>query len=377
MARKNTLWNEYLAYLENSEDISSELKIQVKESYEFLRTEFDENFLTNNPRGNPVALKIFNKAPWQVEDLVFFTKTLRKIKESDPHYQILLSKLKGKERSQLEGLPMIEIVQMAFNSNIDIRIEPIVEYSKKPDFELINPQNNDRFYGELSSLDDSDERKRRSSFHFRLFRLIEMTAPYFSYACLLKKPPVDDHIQGVLEFVKYCKSQITTSQSFQFFENDYMKIGFSTQDKLQELKNWATSNNLNLGNISGLELDYDDSKRIINNKIDEKAQQLPNSYNGVIFIRVKPLFFFTDGVSKLIEQTQASLKNYPHVIGLIVYSTLGWEKKESLTPFKNGFLSIKQQNHHTCRYTLFILNNELDLKVSIDTLKKVFRMCES
>jgi len=373
----NTLWDDYLTYIQNMDEVSSELKVEVKEAYAFLRSEFGEKFLLSDIRGHAVAAKIFQRAPWQLEDLVSFVNVLKELRDMDSNYSSLLSKLRPRDRSRSEGVPIVELARMILLAGLRIKIEPEVQFRKKPDLEISNPFNGESIYGELSILDESDERKGKSDIHFVLFRMIETTPPYLHYSCKLNAKFGSEKFQEMEEFVNKCKEEVINNKSFQIFENSYFIVGLAVEERLDDLKEWIESNQLNLDEISGLELDYDDSKRIVNNKIDEKARQLPDSHNGLIFIRVKPLFFFSDGVNNVLPLAQMKLGRYPHVVGLIIYSTIGFQKDTSVIPLDGGFLSLKQIDRLTSRYTLFILNKKTDLKIADDTLKKIFALCGS
>ncbi|HWA34285.1 MAG TPA: hypothetical protein VG737_09160, partial [Cyclobacteriaceae bacterium] len=217
----------------------------------------------------------------------------------------------------------------------------------------------------------SDERKRRSYTHRLLFKLLEMTPPYLPFACRVTKPFDESDASQIREFVTNCKSKVIKAASFEIFEEKHFVLGLVCEEKIDEVRTWAERSNLTIYNIDGLELDYDDSRRIAGNKIVEKASQLPRSNDGLIIVRVKPLSFWGGELRNTIDMVRERLKNRPHVLGAIVYSTLGHRQEPGLRRFEGGFLRITQLSDGIIQYTLFILNLNDSQKISDATLIKV------
>lgn len=373
----STLWDKYIGLIQEDTSLSQDLKLKVKEAYSFLRLELGEQFLDKSVHGHGLNEKIFNRAPWQLEDLVSMVETLQLLKHSSSNYHHLINKLKSRDKSRAEGIPMIELSKMILDAGLEVKIEPDVRSVKKPDLEIVNLDNGEKIYGELSVLNNSDERNKKASDHFFLFQIVELTPPYVHYSCKQRKT-LNRQKDGYLsEFINECKRQVIRRESFQVFENEFIEIAFAVESKLPDLKLWIEEKDLLLDQISGFELDFNESKRIVNNKIGEKAKQIPEDYNGIIFIRVNPLFFMSDGVEALIPLAQRELSKYSNIVGLIVYSFLGYQQQTGMMALDGGFLSLKQVNQLSSRYALFILNKETDLKISDNTLKKIFAICEA
>jgi hypothetical protein len=371
------LWDKYMAYVEGMEELSPDFKAKVRDTYSFLREEFGETFLTTAKHGHFLAGKVFNRAPWQLEDLISIVDTLKNLKGLNSNYQKLIEKLRSTAGSKAEGVPLIELAKMILAQGLHLKIEPEVPYIKKPDLEIINPENGDKLFAELSVLNESDDRNRKTESHHMVFQMIEMLPPYLPYSCKLKKVIDGKEIEIILENIKLSKEKTIAHEKLEVYEDEYIIAGFSTETKIDDLKTWTASQGLRMGQVAGLELDFDDSKRIVNNKIGEKAKQLPSEFNGLIFIRVSALFFLSEGVRNTAVKVQSEINKYPHVIGVVVYSFLGEKKEGAMYSFDGGFLTLTQVDQLTCRYVLFILNKKTDLKIHDETLHKLFSLCKS
>src|SRR5688500_10585638 len=115
-------WSQYEEYIRKSADISDELKERVAVCYDFLKKEFGDKFLSTVVRGHPLGIKIFNRAPWQIEDLVQFVECLSHLKTDDCNYPELIRKLKSRDKCRAEGIPFIEIAQMLRQSDFGVEI---------------------------------------------------------------------------------------------------------------------------------------------------------------------------------------------------------------------------------------------------------------
>jgi hypothetical protein len=333
-------------------------------AYSFLRKEFGERFLNQPVRGHGFNEKLFNRAPWQLEELVSIVATMKRLKDQDSNYDHLISKLKSRDKSRAEGLPILEISRMILESGFLIKIEPDIHSHKKPDLEIINPVNGDILYGELTVLNDSDDRNRkREDFDF-LFESIEMVGPPIHYACRQKKFIDQSNRDSLFKFIQDCKKKVNAANSFEIFENEFFEVGFAAESKVQQLQDWIEKEELTLDKVLGLEFNYNESKRIVNNKIREKAGQIPEGSNGVLFIRINPMFFMEHWELDLIPRAHRELRKYPNVIGMVVYSLIGVHQETGIFPYQSAFLSVKQVTQLSSRFTLYVINETADLKVS-------------
>lgn len=364
-------WSQYEEYIRKSPDVPDPLKEKAVASYDFLKAEFGEKFLSTVVRGHPLGLKIFNRAPWQLEDLVQFVECLKRLKSYECNYPELIKKLKSRDKCRAEGIPFVEIAQILHPSDFQIEVEPKVDFNKKPDLRIVAPASNEIFFGEVTVLNESDDRKRKSDDHFILFEIVELTAPYVHFGCRQKGFLNRERVDELAAFVNACKQRVIDANSFEIFENEFITIGFASESNVDELNAWLKESDLDFDQVRGLSLDFDETKRIINNKLSEKADQIPEGHNGLVFIKVNPLFFRSPGVINSLSQLPKALNQYPRVIGLVIFSFLGFEKQAAFGPFKNAFISVRPVNQHQSRYCLFVFNEKTQLLINEDTLSRL------
>ncbi len=303
------------------------------------------------------------------------------MKNQDSNYDDLISKLKSRDKSKAEGMPLLEISRMMLESGFMVKVEPKIHNIKKPDLEISNTVNGEILYGELTVLNDSEDRNRKRDDYFFLFEKIELAEPHIHYACRQKKFIDKANREPLFKFIQSCRQQVVNTNSFAIFKNEFIQVGFATESEVHHLKAWIEQDALSeqdalaFDKVTGLALDQNETKRIVNNKIREKAKQIPEGSNGLIFIRVNPVFFMVNMEIDLIPRAHQELIKYPNVIGMVVYSFIGLLQETGVFPFKSAFLSVKQVTQLSSRYTLFILNEGVELKVSEETLKKLFEMC--
>lgn len=352
-------WDSIRFTVSNSDAIPENLKNRAFRTYSFLEQELGKDFLLSHmEKGHPLYLKIFNTAPWQVQDLCDLAECIMEFKSSSPeNYQELYKKLISRERCDSEGLTVLELLRMMQPAGFKMEIEPKIEFNKKPDIKITHRSTGEAFYGELTRVFESADRKTKTKDHLELFVMIEMRGTYVHFGCQQKAPIPTSELTNLQEFINQCKQEVLEQKTFKVFENDYLLVGFADDSKLPELRSWINKNNLDFDNVVGLGQNYDETKRIINNKINEKAKQIPSDCNGVIFIKVDPNYFDSWGPINSIKQIPSYLRKYDHILGIVIYSFLHFRDNVDTTfKFRDAFWSFKNLSSVLNQYVLFIEN---------------------
>lgn len=118
--RDHYKWSKRKELICSNENIDEIVRKNALLALSFLEQEFGNSFLKINSINHPVKLKIANTAPWQIEEMIAFTETLRYLKETTNNYNKLLEKLISEQKSKIEGIPFIEVSKMLCKEKLRI-----------------------------------------------------------------------------------------------------------------------------------------------------------------------------------------------------------------------------------------------------------------
>ena len=91
--------------------------------------------------------------------------------------------------------------------------------------------------------------------------------------------------------------------------------------KLNELDEWCTQRNMRRNSLEGLQVSYDDTRRLVENrKIERKIKQLPVTHAGYVHIPVSFLYLLSMDTPDTAISIMEQLVNYPHCIGVGLYA---------------------------------------------------------
>jgi hypothetical protein len=362
-------WRALIERISEVPDINETNKLQWKEAVEFLRIELGEGFFNNCGPDHPVYIKLTN-APWLFDDLIDFVKTLKTLKDSDSNYSYLISKIRPRKKCRSEGACFVEIASTYLRQGFKIKFLESNSSQKSPDIEITDPITNDKFFIEVSQINDSDDRKQISD----EFRVISNTLLSHGFDLLysykqLKHLGKND-IKFVVEKIKNMKDEVAMSKNLLIFRNELIDLAIAHPDKHDDLMKWCKENRRDKG-AGGLPVDYNDTRRILKQrKIYKKVKQIPNGQTGILYMPIQFLYFFCMNTAETAIQIMGEIRQYPNLLGVVLYAELGQPVKEEFTEVENTVRSIRMING-IARHLLFVFNYDFRGELKENTWQRI------
>lgn len=204
----------------------------------------------------------------------------------------LLKLLNSTKQCKQEGLPFLGIIYSLQNVGFNVKLVLKSSHKKTSDLEVLNPDNNERFYIEVSKLENRDENINKSNNFRDLFNALVLTPPLMPYSCKQLQIIPENKIKGLQNKIKYLKTEAFSKETFCLFEDQdkYISLALSHPSKEYELDEWCHKYHRNKNECQGLYLNYDETYRLSNNKIKSKVKQIPPDSIGILYFPIDPLF---------------------------------------------------------------------------------------
>lgn len=369
------LWEKQIEYANQMDRIDKTMKSKYASAILFLEKELGRSFLSaknKNQKSHPLTQKVFNKASWQIIELIQFSETLKILKDSDCNYQRLKSKLLSFTDSINEGVHFIDIAKSYLNSNFKLNFLNEDPSIKTPDIKIENPINQDTFYIEVSKLNENQQlNSHTSNYHF-LSYWFQDVAPVYPCTVIQKMPFLDSDYPEIINIIIKTKNHIknkgelVTVSSDPRFEFTIAPIG-----KFDELKFICDKIGTRPNEIRGLPLNFDETKRLIS-KINDKVKQIPKAANGMIYIPIHFFSFLALFKSGSLVTIYDAITKFPNLLGVVLYTTYKLEQEARYEESERHCYSLKVTGNSLCHELFFVFNHRCTLEIKEETLDKIY-----
>jgi hypothetical protein len=155
------------------------------------------------------------------------------------------------------------------------------------------------------------------------------------------------------------QQQVAETSTPAEYTDDYFTITLFPLSQQEEFYAWTTTTNRRKG-LNGPPQDFDETRRIANNKIARKSTQLLADNPGVLFLPVSSLHFWSQRVTETTAILQHRVKERPHVFGAYVFAEcLHVDAEEFQFNADDAFDRVTIAGA-LAKYSLFILNPAFD-----------------
>lgn len=366
-------WATQREYLNNLETINESIRDNAIDALHFLEQELGRNFLKTYSVNHPVRQKISEKTKWQIVELIEFTNTLKALKSSDSNYKKLVQKLLSHSNRSTEGITFVEIAKMYFQEQFDISFieedKTKDNKTKTPDVKVINPNNGDVFYIELTTLGKSGDQNQISNNYDFFHKQFNEVQPLFSFYGEQTNTIDENDYPEIREIIKSVRNRVEkNSQTIYYSDNRFNFLlappSESNFNKICKL------NNIRPIHFVGLKYNFDETSRI-NSRII-KAKQIPQNYNGLLYFSVSPLYFMTTDMCKAINRLTANIAKYKNLLGIVLYSKIVGLGENKVIKFDNH-LFARRTIDNLCQESLFIYNKNCDMLLAEETIQKIYK----
>ena len=367
-------WDKQIAYAARREGVSEETRANWIRALIFLKEELGKGFLKSAPRNHPIGLKVANKAPWQVADLIDFARTLEALKATTSSYPKLLGKLRPVDECREEGIPFVDIARAYGQVGCDITFLQEKPPGRMPDIEVLNPSNQDKFYIEVSHLRNSDDNLRISENYRALFNALELTWPGLPYFCRQLDYIAPSEMTGVLDKIADLKQTALRQEKLVYHSDEKIEVTIAHPAANQALQDWCKAKGVEASGLFGLPHDTDIISRMVRNKkIIDKASQIPAGHAGIIYFPVDPHYFLTNDLSRAVIAFERQINAFPNLLGVVLYASLIDPGEETATLVQGHFYGKKMMNEAVMRHMFFIFNHKFESTLlKEDTVSKIY-----
>lgn len=286
----------------------------------FFIAEFGKGFFNNCGQNHPICLKLTVNLHL-LDDLIDFFDSLQNLKNTNfKNYQLLINKLKPRLKCQKEGIPFSDVYRMfqrkSFTSNFIVESQ----VNKNADIEIVDPETKDSIFIEVSQLGLSDTQTDIQGQHRQLSNTFIGHGYDLPKACKQLLPLGGEEMERVVNIIKKLKDKAAKERTFCAFEDNFIQVAVSHEDKIEELDNWCKKRTIQRNSVSGLNVDFNDTPRLVNNKkIVAEIKQLPKDKPGLVYIPVSTLFFWTMNKPETGIAIMKQLETFPFCYGVILY----------------------------------------------------------
>jgi len=374
-------WDKQIAFYTQSTEITADRKAKILEALNYLRVHLSNGFLKNTKNKHPLRFSIANKATHSMDWLIWLHETLKTYEQDEKNFKIIIDNLKSVEDAVKEGIPFLEVASALNKSGFKVSFEPtITGFSKKPDLKLINIENEEVIYIEVTTKLKSDSRDIVTANYLGLNRFMEGKGVYYSGKIheSIEEEEIEDVLTQINELIVLCKKGTKLKSLTLEKTKNKFELAIVNPSEMAELNEWMANKNLDNREIESANINFiDDVEKINKSKIHEEAKQIPKGELGFIYFKVDPLVLLTSNLQNILSIVKRKLLHYEHIVGVVLWASVG---DAECVPFGFKFGSsfynefpIFEINK---RMNLFILNEKSTKSISVSSMHKIFESLE-
>lgn len=375
-------WEKYIEYFEKEPEFDAKKSSDLIRIYTFLRDELGKSYLKNSHRDGRNLVnywlwsrgQTYSELKWLTEAMSYFKS------KPDSNYEKVRSYLGGDNKCNEEGIPFLVAGDSLRKAGFEVVFEPQVEFRRKPDLKIINPDTAEILYGDVTQLNDSDELETKRTVFDIIFEAFHFTPPVVPFAAkihgIADKKQLDELKNYILEIKEMVFQENLFLSVGKEETNGILEFAVAHPDKAGEVEEWEKVRKLaGMNEVLGLLPNLDYTSRLLS-KLEDKAKQLPDKFPGIIYVPLPSMYFYfgIPDPSYMVDPVQRKLDKYPHVIGACFYVHLGNTAEDHKQMFDWNYYERKTIHETTRQDVLFIRNKTFnhDLGALADTQLKLY-----
>jgi hypothetical protein len=363
-------WEKQKDYALIADGLDESIRKKYYEALVILEKILGRSFLKSSHRNNPMRQMIIEKTEFRIFELIEFAETLKVLETSDINFSELQKKLLMRDKSRQEGIPFVEIAQNYIDEKFKVSFPVENNLDKSPDIRVINPDNNETIYIEVSSLNENEERILIRENHYFFHKNFHYLPPQNSFIGKQKKIIKESEYSEISEIIAKAKERVNQYGQIVYYSDKRFYFLIAPEKYKNELIEISKKDFLDIDNIEGLSIDFNLTNQIIS-KIKKEANQIPANFNGLLYFPVSPLYFMTTDINQIIERLENYITNFKSIIGIVIFSKIVDNNKETQINIEKHIYRRKIIKNLSCE-SLYINNKNAEISISNETLNKIF-----
>lgn len=363
-------WEPHLHYARVQTLYPPDLTARYLRALTQFREMLGDPFLRQVRYSHPLANMILEPGPWQVHVLCEHADLLQHLTVNDPDYPHLLQKLLSPVEAKRQAMYFLHIGKLLRSAGLGVRFPAEITGQKNPDIKITDPVTELVINGEVSRLNQSKDRLNAEHNYNQLHWVLRrhLTNPLYSAVQLRWMP--EEYLACLGSQLAALQQQVAETSIPAAYTDDYFTITLFPLSQQEELYAWTATANRRKG-LNGLPQDFDETRRIANNKIARKSKQLLADYPGVLFLPVPSLHFWSQRVTRTTAILQHRMKQRPQVLGAYLFAeSLHVDAEQFRFNADDGFDRTTIAGA-LARYSLFIPNPAFDHPLPDETRIKL------
>ncbi len=364
-------WEKHIEYATRCNYGTDEYRNDWVEALEFCRKELGKSFLKSCGRNHPLLNLVESKGHWQTDELISLVTLLSQLRNTESGYKKLKAKLISETACRAEGKPFIEVLQMLSKAGFKCSVLEEIKTVKTPDIEISNPETKESIFVEVSQLGDGESREMIQENYSRFLRVLEPPAAYMPYSFAQLRYLDESEMTKSLSVVMDCREKAMEEEAIVYYQDEMIRFAVCHNNKYAELMEWIEKNDYRKGPM-GAPLNFDDTHRLCNNKLDKKAKQIPPNSSGIVYIPVNSIYFMVFDIENAVRLFTSKMIKYPNLFGVVMYATVIDGAEEISEKSDVHFLGVKKSNKAVSRYLFFVRNLHFSRPISDNTSEKIY-----
>jgi hypothetical protein len=382
-------WDNYVKQVDEIE-LSDNERQDIKQAINYLRSLLGEDFLEKAFTDyHPIYFNYFvNSAPWVRLSLLRFVNTLKSF-ENSPDFNNLVSRIKKADRFT-ETRSVLEFAykfhRAGFILTFDQNVEVINKWGNKnnkiPDIKLINPENNEEIYVEVTQIGASQKQILTSKTYDAIWYLLrnamysneglsnnfQNQSFYLPFSRIHRSIDENEIIDVVNQINQVVEKVKNTGEFQELIIEGIFELAIAPPHKHIQAEEWAKARNIS-DMVKSPSIPLDGIRRT-KGKIFKKMKQLPTDKPGIVAIHlVDNLTLWAYGPGNIMVEVEEEVEKHSHLMFAAILQTyIDGENDSELGVLKNH-ISMKRKRSDQVTEQLIIVNNKT-CKIAVSDLSQ-------
>lgn len=378
-------WDKYLEQVDLFEQLSAIHKQRAKEAIRYLRVLLGENFLRlASEKGNPIFHWFFlNATPHARLSLIRFVEELKTF-ENASKFNGLVARLKSSEKAA-EALTVLDAAYKFSHAGFAVSFDPEVKsIGKVPDLRLVDPENGEDIYVEVSRLRKGGHQELGSRTYHVIFDEVlnaiwscsdasDVTKPHVLPYVRILKSLGENNLREVVAKIRELIFEAATSRGyFEYKFKDAIEMAVSPAHDHSKAKAWASVRGMR-DMVEAPPIPLDGEIRKARDKIAKELEQLPEDRPGIIVIPAsESLLPFVFDPKQIIVELAEELRHHPSLLSAVISHTFSAGKQDSYVAAVGQHAVVGTQiSDIATERSVLAMNDAFGLAISTATVEKI------